>query len=301
MQFQTMGTVSSYIKMVKLDMKYQKRKENPWLKKGDENEDPNIRRIKEQAEQTRISNTLESLMGKVKAGLRLSGTEMEYLRENHPDAYKQVLEIEKERAEYRRELEQCKTKEDVRKLNQRKLTQFQAEAKAITSNPNIPRDQKAGLLEKIQMRMANIQNEHAIFINTPEYKAMPEDDREDKEKRGDAGLQDDDRIKDLLRDVKLGDSEDELEGLYGYETANAVNEAGGETTEAGDTVNGEISKADTADKNIAVSSDCGSKPGGKGMQPAEKAPAFNQGHAYNANGSRVYAPKVTAHSVSVKV
>lgn len=293
MQFQTIGTVSNYIKMMKLDMKYQKQKQNSWLDKDGENEDPRIRQLKEQAEQTRKSNTLQSMMGKVKAGLRLSNSEIEYLRENHPDVYRQVLEIETERAEYRREAEQCKTKEDVRKLNQRKMTQFQAEAKSISSNPNISQGQKTELLEKIQMRIANIQNEHTDFTNTPEYKALPEDNRERENEHGKVKQPDGDGVKDLLKNVELQDSPETVEGTSGYGNTEAITEA---TPEAESDVTATENSGGTAHEKAvsgAVQADVSRAVG--------KAPAFNAGRAYDASGSPARAHTGPARAVSVKV
>jgi hypothetical protein len=176
----SIGTAATYTKTMELGIKWQKRKENPLLAKGREKEeDPQIAAFKQQLKEHKQAQTMSGIQGKMKAGLRLSANEMEYLRANAPLEYEKAKQIEREREEYKRELERCRTKEDVDKLNQRKMQQFVTEARAVSHNPNIPHEKKQELLEFIGMRMMATMNEHYRFIKTPEYKELPDRQEDD--------------------------------------------------------------------------------------------------------------------------
>lgn len=184
MNILSMGTATSYIKNLELNLKWQERKQNPLKAKE---EDPQIASFKKQAAEQRRSQSIANIQGKMLSGLHLTQQELQYLRENSPADYQKAVQIEKERQEYKRELEQCQSKEDVEKLNQQKLQQFCTEAKTVAGNPNIPAAKKKELLEFIRMRMSAFMDEHASFIKTPEYQQLPEKKDEDQPE-GEASL-----------------------------------------------------------------------------------------------------------------
>ena len=183
MNFFGIGTVANYAKLKELGIKWQKRKENPLLERGKKkDEDPQIAAFRQQLKELKKAQIMESIQGKMRAGLRLSKKELDYLRTHAPLEYEKAVKIEREREEYKRELERARSKEDVSKLKQRKMQQFVTEARAVSQNPNIPQGKKKELLEFIGMRMNAIMNEHASFVQTPEYHRLP-DKRDDDNKK----------------------------------------------------------------------------------------------------------------------
>lgn len=120
--------------------------------------------------------------GKLKSGQRLSGAELEYLKENASELYDKAIKIMKEREQYRKSLEKCKTKDDVSALETEKITQLAAEAKTIESNPNIPTGEKIALLETISMRVAGVLKEHSEFVASAAYAKLKWQWEIDKEK-----------------------------------------------------------------------------------------------------------------------
>ena len=112
---------------------------------------------------------IEALRNKLKSGKKLSSSEMEFLRENSPELYEKAVKIMKEREDYARRLRNCKTKENVRRLQMEKSQQLSAEAKSISS-------------EELQMKISAMFDEHTSFLKKPEYYALPEYDDEEKEK-----------------------------------------------------------------------------------------------------------------------
>jgi hypothetical protein len=166
-----MGTVRSYLKNVTLNMKWQEKKSEP-LKVKDE--DPRISELKQELEARRRGQTITSLRSKLLSGGSLTENELRYLKENSPEDYDKAVQVERERAQYKHELEKCRSKEDVKKLNERKLYHFSAEAKSISNTPDISPAKKRELLEFLCMRMAAIMNEHSNFQKQAQYQQLPE-------------------------------------------------------------------------------------------------------------------------------
>lgn len=144
----SIGTVSSAVNMKKLNVKWQQKKDNSDFKAKTYLE-KQIEEIKSQAADVRDGNQLSEIDAKLKSGAELSSSEMEYLKKESPELYQEALKIKAERAQYKRELNACQTKEDVERLNASKMQSFFSEAKAVRNNPNITKDKKLELLEKI--------------------------------------------------------------------------------------------------------------------------------------------------------
>lgn len=137
-----------------------------------------MRRIREQRPKMEID-------AKLKAGADLTLDEIEYLKKNDPEAYKAYEEIRREMENYKKQLKNCKTKEDVERLKMNKMGQFMAEAKSISQNPNIPKAKKLGMMEKVLKKTMGIQKEHIEFTKSLQYQSLPtqEEEREKEEKK----------------------------------------------------------------------------------------------------------------------
>ena len=179
MNIQTVGLISEYIKGKRFEMKWQERKANSFTPKDDG--DSIISLMRKQHEDMNRAVRLQRIEGKLKAGERLSGPDMEYLRVNSPDMYEKALKIENERKEYRRALERSKTKEEAQALHMSRTQQFLVEAKAVSNNPNIPEDKKKELLTEIAMRAAAIFNEYVDFSKSEKYRELPSENDESPE------------------------------------------------------------------------------------------------------------------------
>lgn len=172
LQMPMIGTIHNMVKTQQLQMKWQMRKADPKMEKGTP-EERQIANFYEQAEQMRKSNAVLTIDSKLQAGQKITDEELEYLRVNNPDLYKKAVEAAMEREQYKKALENCKTKEDVERLNANKMQNFLAETKVIRGNPNIPQGKKLDLLKQITRRMMGVQNEHAVFTGNPRYADLP--------------------------------------------------------------------------------------------------------------------------------
>lgn len=185
---QISGSIYNSLKLMNLGIKWQQRKADPTKPKEDE-EDPQRaqleRRLQEQLESTNKSNILAAIDGKLKAGGELTKEELEYLKANNPQLYEEAMEIKREREAYKHALKNCKTKDEVERLNTNKMNQFLSQAKTISSNPNLSKGEKKAQLEKILRRVMGIRVEHNRFIQTKEFQDLPREEelREEKEKK----------------------------------------------------------------------------------------------------------------------
>ncbi len=179
------GTIRSAVKLAELDRKWQQKK-----KKGGQafskEIDPQIRQFQEDLKKMRENRKMGSITSKLKSGAELTSEEIEYLRINAPEAYREYLEVRAEREAYERQLKACRTKEDVERLKFNKMGSLLAEAKAVLNNPNIPEGKKLGLAEKILKKTMAVNIVHIKFVESGRYQQLPDDAEmaeEKKEKR----------------------------------------------------------------------------------------------------------------------
>lgn len=168
------GTIRNAVKLSDLDSKWQQKKKAS--KKLANELDPEARQLAKYQEDIRSmqeGNQLSSLMTKLKSGADLSSEEIEYLKKNNPQLYKEYMDTQAEKKAYEKQLKNCKTKEDVGRLKLTKLSSFMSQCKAIKSNPNIPKGQKVGLLQKILWKTAAFQKVYLEFVKSVQYNALP--------------------------------------------------------------------------------------------------------------------------------
>lgn len=75
-------------------------------------------------EQDPTARRIESLRAKLKAGKRLSPTEMDFLREYAPELYEKAVRVSIERDEYERALRRAKTQADAQRIQNLKMVQI---------------------------------------------------------------------------------------------------------------------------------------------------------------------------------
>lgn len=229
------GLLNSYLStkasMIRFEQKKQeiskkKNTEKPEQTQKERERESMMRMLAQNMESTQESNKINQLAGKLKAGMLLTSDELAYLRTKNPELYKTAMEVKCEREKYKKELEKCRTKEEVERVRANKMQQFVSEVKAVQGNSNIPEGKKLEIMQKIQMRMTNIMNEHTSFVKSPRYASLPTEQelREEKERREKkAGeVSDDDEILHLPQkeeQPKTGESEETWEDSGTVETA----------------------------------------------------------------------------------
>ena len=156
--------------MAALDQKWQQKKNSFGQDKKKLTEmtaeERQLQDFREQAEQMRKSQKHANIDAKLAAGEELTPEEIEYLRQNNPQALKDYEDTQRERENYKRALRNCRTKEEVERLKYTKMGQFMAEAKKISSNACIPKGKKVALLKRILQQATAVEDEH-IFEDKP--------------------------------------------------------------------------------------------------------------------------------------
>ena len=173
MLFPMTGTLYNSMKSAELEMKWQMKKKDPNYWDSLDERSKQIINLQENAASVRKSNAMSSISAKMESGAELTDEELAYLRENNPQMYQEAMKIKMERQAYEKELEKCRTKEDVERVKTNKMNQMLSYAKAVSSNPNIPEGAKLGELKKIMSHTMALCNEHLKFIKTPRYAKLP--------------------------------------------------------------------------------------------------------------------------------
>lgn len=187
------GTVRSMGKLMQLDSKWQQKKAKGKIFAREMTaEERLLQHYKEQFESLKKSRDMNAISSKIISGELLTMEEMEYLKKNNPQLYKEYMDTRAEKEAYERELKECKTREEADRLKLNKMSGYLAEAKSITNNPNIPKGKKLALIQKILSRVNHIEDAHMKFIESGRYAALPteaEAAEEAKEKAGEPAPQ----------------------------------------------------------------------------------------------------------------
>jgi hypothetical protein len=171
---------------------------------------------------------LSSIFAKMAAGKRLSQVEMEYLRENAPEWYEKAKQLEQEREQYRRALENCKTKDQARILHTQKMAQVMASFKAAKAS-------KSGdAMTFVSMQAATAADEFGDFVKSDKYEELPneyelveeliEEQKERYENDEDEENEDDNENNEISDNENKNENEFDFEEKDGFEFEDKDNE-----------------------------------------------------------------------------
>ena len=169
------GTVANYTKMMELTQKAKQRIDNPLAAKAaDEREETpenrQIRQMREDLERSREAAIITGIETRLKSGQELSTRELEILKEKSPLLYEKAVHIARERKDYERKLNQCRTKDEVLRLNTARMQGFVGEIRTLEQSGG---GKTVAMYDYVAMRMAGIRSEHIKFIKTPRYAKLP--------------------------------------------------------------------------------------------------------------------------------
>lgn len=319
MQFPMIGNISSAIKTMELTQKWMKKKDeigpgglsekntisssSLHKKEQDQAALNMIETFKKQVEDQRKSGAINEISSKMKAGQDLTPAELDYLKENAPDLYEKYMEIQKERDQYKKELDRCRTKEDVRNLNSRKMNQFMNETKSVM-NSSMPRDAKLAAIQDIQMRTQYICNDHAKFVGSAAYEELPEnreeleEEREKDDERKKVGDSDEDMLEkmeqlkdalDRLTDKLKEEREAAMEAQKENAEANAQDAQGAQTAESEgtDENNSDTRYSGAQNASSSGASNSGSRYSGAHNSVTDSGKAAYSGAKHSASGHSV--------------
>lgn len=211
------GTIRNNVSLASLESKWQQKKQD--ISKGDKGnltaEERELQRLQEQADSIREGRKSTDIDTKLQAGGELTAEEIEYLKKNDPEALKEYEEVQKERASYKKQLKDCKSKEEVEKLKMTKMGHYMAEAKNIVNDPYIPKAKKYELMKKMLKKTSAVDAEQEKFLQSSRYAKLSDEEKEaGKKKHMDNEAQQEEKEGTTLSDVSLsGETVDALEEI----------------------------------------------------------------------------------------
>ncbi len=122
----------------------------------------------EVTEEDRINIKVNFIAEKLKSGAELSDKEIDLLSKHSPAQYELAIAAKKEREEFEREAKNCKTKDDVRKLKNKKDSKFLTKIKIAEE-----KGEKGEALKQITL-LAQVTDEHKQFLKTKDYRELPD-------------------------------------------------------------------------------------------------------------------------------
>ncbi len=128
----------------------------------------------EVTEQDRINMKVQFISEKLKSGAELSDKELDFLSKYAPGEYEVAMMAKKERESYEREARSCKTKDDVRKLKNRKDQHFLSNIKIAEESDNVSEALKQATF------LAQVTDEHRQFLKTKHYRELPAKNEEEQ-------------------------------------------------------------------------------------------------------------------------
>lgn len=227
------GTIKSAVKLAELDSKWQQKKDNIGneIFQPDEQKSPEqlqIDAFQEDLERMRESNDYAMVYNKLKSGKKLSPEEVEYLQKNNPQAYADYKIAQAEKEAFKKKLRNCKTKDEVRELKVSEMGNYLAQAKTVSSNPNIPKSKKLEILGRIMSRVMGLEEVYQEFVKSPNYTELDETRLEKKEETTEKKprkLKDTSEESEISEDTFLGEEYAEIELIYQNVENNATQDA----------------------------------------------------------------------------
>lgn len=241
------GTISNYAKRLELKTKWQIRKNNNF-EPVQTQKDIYAQQIRD----SQKSNYLTAITNKLKSGKRLSASELDYLRRESPQLYQEALKAAREREEYREQLKDCKTKDDVLALKTQKLTEFMSTINTIGNNPNIGDAEKLKQFSYIEMRMNGCEAETEAFLKEEGAGLKWQHEIDAEEKREEEAA-----IEEEMKEIEEAEKAEETEKTdtenKTEETESADGKAESDTTSKAEIVSGkEISTQKPEGANIVL-------------------------------------------------
>ena len=211
------GTIKNSVSLASLENKWQQKKQD--ISNGSKEnltaEERELQRFQEQADSIWESRKSTDIDTKLQAGGELTAEEIEYLKKNDPEALKEYEEVQRERASYKKQLKNCKSKEEVEKLKMTKMGHYMAEAEEIMNDPYIPKAKKYQLMKKMLKKTSAVEAEQEKFLQSLKYAKLPDEEKEARKKTHiDDEVQQEEKEGTALSDVSLsGETVDALEEM----------------------------------------------------------------------------------------
>ena len=116
---------------------------------------------------------LRKIHQKLEAGGKLTQKEREYLQAKDPEAYRELVALEREQKAYEQALRRCKTQEEVRRLQAGRVNCSLMVVRSIENNPHISKAKKLEIAMGEKRKVDAVAESTQRFIASGEYAKLP--------------------------------------------------------------------------------------------------------------------------------
>lgn len=169
------GSVQGYVKELDLRFKAELKKRNS--QQSNDEAQFSQKSIAAEVDRFREEYKHSGIVNKMTLGHKLSDSELEYLRQKHPDLHAKAVRIKQEREAYEKEMKRCKTKEEARRANMGKICALAHSYRTAEARND------GGAAAEASMKAKAVDDEHIKFIKSGDYAMLPKDYEELKERR----------------------------------------------------------------------------------------------------------------------
>ena len=179
MDMLSVGSLNQYIKGLKLQTQWTlKQQTGNYGAKGGSMEEwldgsPSQAQELWDAGQDHGDSRLREIHQKLEAGGKLTPKERDYLQAHDPEAYRELVNLEREQKAYERELRQCRTQEEVERLRTTRINASLARIRAVEHNPHIPQSKKLEIALTEKQRVDRVAESTRKFVKSGEYAQLP--------------------------------------------------------------------------------------------------------------------------------
>jgi len=173
MDFSTIGSINSYTKTLKMQVKWNLKKKSGDVTSHASSADEWLKGVASSQEEDGKDDKLSSIRQKAYAGKKLTDDEKQYLQEKDPLTYQKLRQNEQEQKAYEQELKKCRTKEDVQRLKLSHIGSTLATVKSIENNPNISQEKKLQMISLENAKCDKLERSTRAFVKSGEYAQLP--------------------------------------------------------------------------------------------------------------------------------
>lgn len=188
MDITMIGSINQYLKRTELKQVWKLRQENKDMPKGKMTLD---QWVQAQKEQTKAPSApakpelpeppdikLSCLESKVNHGKKLTSAERSYLREHSPELLERADKNARAQKSFERELKQCRTQEDVKRLKLKYVNASLSQVQSIEHNPNISQAKKLEVCLQENGKIMAVERAAAAHIRSGAYAKLPTEDEQ---------------------------------------------------------------------------------------------------------------------------
>ena len=177
MDFMSIQNLNGYIKNLKLQSQWSlKQQTGQYNAKGTTLEEwlgDSQRQTQETAPEDHGDDTLRKIHQKLDVGGKLTQKERDYLQEHDPEAYRELVNQEREQKAYEEALRRCKTQEEAQQLQIGRINASLARVQSVEHDPHIPLSKKLEIAMAEKNRVDRVAESTREFVASGEFNELP--------------------------------------------------------------------------------------------------------------------------------